>query len=161
MTGSNGVGTWQTCLFGSDSSVLVPVSEAKITCGGCAASDQPTCCTAATAQCLACSECCSVSDYCGEFIPDSDPARLEACVDHQSPLLGCEFGIGDGSGGTDILIGPSASAAECARLVQWSSPASSGATFPAGGRAGVGACYAEFGMTGTMESTYWQTCMFT
>jgi hypothetical protein len=75
-------------------------------------------------------------------------------------LLGCVFGIGDGTGGSEQYVGAFDTPGECAAAVQDPDGAFSeanGATFSATGGTG---CYAEFGMTGLNGSTGWQTCMF-
>jgi hypothetical protein len=71
----------------------------------------------------------------------------------------CTFGPGDGSGGTEATVGVAESEAACAALVAREQPKANGATFPTATTDGTGACYAEFGMTGAAASDSWQTCM--
>jgi hypothetical protein len=71
----------------------------------------------------------------------------------------CNFGLGDGVGGTEEQVGDATTSAECAALVQSTRPEANGATYPT--NEGTATCYAEFGMTGTNDPhSGWQTCMF-
>ena len=69
----------------------------------------------------------------------------------------CEWGVGDGIGGTEESVGAADGPAECALKVLNLRPEANGATFSNTGGTG---CYAEFGMTGANDSAGWQSCMF-
>jgi len=69
---------------------------------------------------------------------------------------GCAWTTGDGAGGTEESLGATPNPQACVQLVQQTRPEANGATYQQGGTA----CYAEFGMSGAVESSTWQTCMF-
>ena len=69
-----------------------------------------------------------------------------------------EIKNGDGQGGTEKKLGESANREECIEMVKINEPTANGATFP--NSAGPGECYAEFGMTGSIANSDWQTCFF-
>ena len=87
--------------------------------------------------------------------PNSSTA-WQTCM-FPAALLGCQFGVGDGTGGTETLVGDATSPGECAEMVQAAEPTANGATYSATGGT---ACYAEIGMTGLNGSAGWQTCIF-
>lgn len=63
--------------------------------------------------------------------------------------------VGDGTGGTEVLVGETSSVQECVDLVKAAHPDANGLTMPPGGS---GKCYAEIGMTGTNDNAAWKTC---
>ena len=62
-----------------------------------------------------------------------------------------------GAGGTESAAGDADSPQKCAALVQAEAPSANGATYS---NTGGTACYAEFGMTGSNDSSGWQSCMW-
>jgi hypothetical protein len=79
-----------------------------------------------------------------------------------SPSLGsgCAWtsgdGVGEGADAHEQSVGDAPTAQACVQLVQQTQPGANGATYQQGGTA----CYAEFGMSGRVESDTWQTCVF-
>ena len=72
-------------------------------------------------------------------------------------INGCAFVPGDGIGGSDSWVGDAPNAQACAAMVQAQQPTANGATYSNDGGT---ACYAEFGMTGSNDSSGWQSCMW-
>ena len=64
---------------------------------------------------------------------------------------------GDGVGGSEKYVGYASTKEDCARLVRERAPTANGATMPYTYR---GKCYAEYGMTGRNNSSYWHSTMF-
>ena len=64
--------------------------------------------------------------------------------------------VGDGAGGNEARIGDYPTREACYQAVSIVYPFANGATYPAAGTA----CYAEFGMTGSNDSSGWQSCMW-
>jgi hypothetical protein len=88
--------------------------------------------------------------------PGSVESQVELWVLSPAPLLdstvvdqvgGCFWTAGDGTGGTESLIGTANSQEECSALVMSAEPTANGATLTADLSAAPGSCYAEFGMT--------------
>ncbi|XP_057313801.1 uncharacterized protein LOC130655119 [Hydractinia symbiolongicarpus] len=73
----------------------------------------------------------------------------------------CNFIPGDGSGGTEILIGYKRTISHCIKACtekRWQNPKINGVTIPSKKTSNVVKCYCEIGMTGTNKNTRWQTC---
>lgn len=65
-------------------------------------------------------------------------------------------GVGEGADAHEQNVGEAPTPQACVELVQQTQPDANGATYRQGGTA----CYAEFGMSGRVESSTWQTCVF-
>merc|ERR1712093_949108 len=70
----------------------------------------------------------------------------------------CVYTVGDGTGGSEEMIGETPTREECVNLVLSRSPTANGATYSTDPNNLN--CYAEFGMTGPNDSASWQTCQF-
>jgi hypothetical protein len=73
-------------------------------------------------------------------------------------IAGCVFGVGDGVGGTETLVGTAANEFACVTMVMDAEPTANGATFN-GDALTEGSCYAEIGMTGRNDNAGWNTCI--
>ena len=89
---------------------------------------------------------------------DASCSAWQNCVfsDAPSTTSNCVFGPGDGTGGTEAAVGDAPTPADCVAMVMREEPTANGVTYSSTGGTG---CYAEFGMTGSNDSTAWQTCM--
>ena len=72
----------------------------------------------------------------------------------------CEYGTGNGVGGTETLVGSAPDRGTCANMVHASHPDANGARYSSESSDGD-SCWAEFGMTGTNSDSSWQTCVMT
>ena len=84
------------------------------------------------------------------IFPEQPPPPLE-------DVMGCEWWVGDGIGGSELGVGDQPDAASCAAFVAVTQPDANGATYSNTGGTG---CYAEIGMTGHNLSESWKTCLF-
>ena len=161
MTGQNDNAGWQTCLFVPNYCEYVPGdgvggTEAGVgqaaTAAECVALVQAEAPEANGATYSLTGGTACYAEF-GMTGPNSSTA-WQVCM---FPAIPCMFGVGDGTGGTETLVGDAASPGECAAMVQAAEPTANGATYSTTGGT---ACYAEIGMTGLNGSTGWQTCMF-
>ena len=72
--------------------------------------------------------------------------------------LGCTFEQGDGISDREQNIGNANSPAECEQMVKDQCPDANGVTIV---DAGIGACYCEFGLTGSSGGAAYKTCRLT
>ena len=176
-TGNNDSGSWQNCMFTAGATAASCVyspgdgvggTEAGVgdapTAADCAAMvmrEQPTA-NGATYSNTGGTECYAEFGMTGP----NDSTSWQTCmfsggsVEGPPPPpdlgTGCEWTTGDGAGGTEEGLGEAPTPQACAELVQQTRPEANGATYRQGGTA----CYAEFAMSGSVESDTWQTCMF-
>eukprot|EP01043_Picozoa_sp_COSAG02_P040220 COSAG02_NODE_3236_length_7125_cov_3.709081_1_plen_704_part_10 len=163
MTGQNGAGSWQTCLF-------VPGFCDYVSGDGIGGTESNIGQAANHAECVnlvqllapdangATYHSASGSASCYAEFGMTGPNTSGSWSTCMFPAVHCEFVVGDGTGGTESMVGTAAGAMDCAALVLDTAPEANGATYSATGSSTN--CYAEFGMTGANGSTSWQTCMF-
>ena len=79
----------------------------------------------------------------------------------EGEVWGCDWMVGDGSGGTESLVGSASNGAACVSMVRQQHPDANGATFSINAQldGGAGECYAEFGMAEANDAAGWQTCL--
>ena len=170
MTGSNGSESWQTCAFVGGSAV--PVNGCVFGMGdGTGGTETQVGNAANEAACVTMVQASAPEANGATFNGDAESGGLcyaefgmtgrNGSPDWQSCTLVpdfCVYTVGDGTGGSEEMIGETPTREECVNLVLSMRPFANGATYSTDPNNLN--CYAEFGMTGPNDSASWQTCQF-